>query len=138
MGELAAATLIAVLTYVGGLHASPISPETVARALTSDATVSGSRRMHRCALVMPSAAATARSSRLVQPWCVLVTLIGPCIFEATSGNGAFLTLGQIKARADTHAAKGFTVSTRTAQVVDVGTEFFAAVAPDGQSRADVT
>jgi ferric-dicitrate binding protein FerR (iron transport regulator) len=68
----------------------------------------------------------------------LVTLLGPCIFEATSGNGAFLTLGQIKARADTPASKGFTVNTRTAQVVDVGTEFVTAVAPDGQSRVDVT
>jgi len=68
----------------------------------------------------------------------LVTLLGPCIFEATSSNGAFLTLGQIKVRADTAAAKGFTVSTRTARVVDVGTEFVAAAAPNGQSRVDVT
>ncbi len=68
----------------------------------------------------------------------VVTLLGPCIFDATSGKGAFLTLGQIKARADTPASKGFTVHTRTAQVVDVGTEFVTAVAPDGQSRVDVT
>ena len=68
----------------------------------------------------------------------LATLIGPCTLEATSGNGAFLALGLVKVRADTPAARGFTVRTRTARLVDVGTEFVAAVAPDGQSRVDVT
>jgi hypothetical protein len=67
-----------------------------------------------------------------------VTLVGPCIFEVTSGNGGFLTLGQLKAVAATPASKGFTVRTRTARVVDIGTEFVAAAAPDGQSRVDVT
>jgi ferric-dicitrate binding protein FerR (iron transport regulator) len=68
----------------------------------------------------------------------VVTLIGPCIFEVTSGNGGFLLLGQLKARAETPASKGFTVQTRTARFVDVGTEFVAAASPDGQSRVDVT
>lgn len=67
-----------------------------------------------------------------------VTLLGPCIFEVTSANGGFLTLGQLKAIAATPASKGFTVRTRTARVVDIGTEFVAAAAPDGQSRVDVT
>lgn len=68
----------------------------------------------------------------------VATLLGPCTLEPTSGNGAFLALGHIKVRADSVAAKGFTVTTRTARLVDVGTEFVAAVAPDGQSRVDVT
>lgn len=67
-----------------------------------------------------------------------VTLIGPSIFELTSGNGGFLSLGQLKAVAETPQSKGFTVRTRTARVVDIGTEFVAAAAPDGQSRVDVT
>jgi hypothetical protein len=67
-----------------------------------------------------------------------VTLLGPCIFEVNSANGGFLTLGQLKALAATPTAKGFTVRTRTARVVDIGTEFVAAAAPDGQSRIDVT
>jgi len=67
-----------------------------------------------------------------------VTLVGPCIFEVTSANGGFLTLGQLKAVATTPESKGFTVRTRTARVVDIGTEFVAAAAPDGQSRIDVT
>ena len=67
-----------------------------------------------------------------------VTLLGPCIFEVTSANGGFLTLGQLKAVAATPNSKGFTVRTRTARVVDIGTEFVAAAAADGQSRIDVT
>jgi hypothetical protein len=67
-----------------------------------------------------------------------VTLIGPSIFELSSGNGGFLSIGQLKALADTPESKGFTVRTRTARVVDIGTEFVAAAAPDGQSRIDVT
>ncbi len=67
-----------------------------------------------------------------------VTLLAPCIFEVTSANGGFLSLGQLKAVADTPQSKGFTVRTRTAKVVDIGTEFVAAAAPDGQSRIDVT
>lgn len=67
-----------------------------------------------------------------------VTLIGPSIFEVSSGNSGFLTLGQLKAQADTPEAKGFTVRTRTARVVDVGTAFVASAAADGQSRFDVT
>ena len=67
-----------------------------------------------------------------------VTLLGPCIFEVTDANSGFLTLGQLKAVALTPASKGFTVRTRTARVVDIGTEFVAAAAPDGQSRIDVT
>lgn len=67
-----------------------------------------------------------------------VTLMGPSIFELTSEKSGFLTLGQLKAEATTPASKGFTVRTRTARVVDIGTQFVAAAAPDGQSRIDVT
>ncbi|MFM9093041.1 MAG: FecR domain-containing protein, partial [Verrucomicrobiota bacterium] len=67
-----------------------------------------------------------------------VTLIGPSIFEVSSADSGFLTLGQLKAEADAPGAKGFTVRTRTARAVDVGTTFVAAAAADGQSRFDVT
>ena len=66
------------------------------------------------------------------------TLVGPAIFEVSSGNGGFLTLGQVKVNAAAPTAKGFTVQTRTARVVDIGTEFVTAAAADGQSRVDVT
>jgi hypothetical protein len=68
----------------------------------------------------------------------VATLVGPCIFEVSSANGGFLVLGQVKVVADTPSSKGFTVQTRTARFVDVGTEFVAASATDGQSRVDVT
>jgi ferric-dicitrate binding protein FerR (iron transport regulator) len=68
----------------------------------------------------------------------VVTLIGPCVFDAESAKGGFLMLGQIKTLAATPESKGFTVRTRTARFVDVGTEFVAGASADGQSRVDVT
>lgn len=67
-----------------------------------------------------------------------VALLGPCIFEVTSSKGGFLTLGQMKTVAATPESKGFTIKTRTARIVDVGTEFVTSAALDGQSRIDVT
>ena len=68
----------------------------------------------------------------------VVMLYAPCIFQVTSDNSGFLTFGQVKARADTPEAKGFTLQTRTARMVDVGTEFVASAAADGESRVEVT
>ncbi|MGL4550079.1 MAG: FecR domain-containing protein [Gemmataceae bacterium] len=68
----------------------------------------------------------------------VVRLAGPAIFEATSTNGGFLTVGQVKVVAATAESKGFTVQTRTARIVDVGTEFVATVSSDGHSHVDVT
>jgi hypothetical protein len=67
-----------------------------------------------------------------------VVLVGPCIFDVESAMGGFLTLGQMKTRAATPDSKGFTVRTRTARVVDVGTEFVTSAGADGLSRVDVT
>ena len=68
----------------------------------------------------------------------VATLVGPCIFEVESAMGGFLTLGQIKTQAATPESKGFTVRTRTARVVDLGTEFVTSAGADGLSRVDVT
>jgi hypothetical protein len=67
----------------------------------------------------------------------VVTLLGPCIFEVESANGGFLLLGQMKTVAATPESKGFTVRTRTALVVDLGTEFVTSASADGQSRVEV-
>lgn len=66
-----------------------------------------------------------------------VTLVGPAMFEVLSETAAFLALGQLEARADTPASRGFTLRTRTAEVVDLGTEFSAEAGVDGQSRVEV-
>jgi len=68
----------------------------------------------------------------------VVTLIGPCIFEAISEKSGFLTLGQMRTLVATSASKGFSVQTRTARVVDLGTEFVTLASADGQSRVEVT
>ena len=68
----------------------------------------------------------------------VATLVGPCIFEVESAMGGFLTLGQMKTRATTPESKGFTVRTRTARVVDLGTEFVTSAEADGLSRVEVT
>lgn len=67
-----------------------------------------------------------------------VTLVGPAIFETLSANSARLVIGQLKAVAQTPASKGFTVQTRTAKLVDIGTEFVATASADGYSRVDVS
>jgi ferric-dicitrate binding protein FerR (iron transport regulator) len=67
----------------------------------------------------------------------VVTLLGPCIFEVESANGGFLLLGQMRTVAATPESKGFTVRTRTARVVDLGTEFVTSASADGQSRVEV-
>jgi len=66
-----------------------------------------------------------------------VTLHAPAIFEATSENEGFLKFGNLSARVSTPGAKGFTVQTPTARIVDVGTEFTASTAADGQSQVAV-
>ena len=68
----------------------------------------------------------------------VVTLLGPCIFEVESANGGFLLLGQMKTVAATPESRGFAVRTRTARVVDLGTEFVTSASADGQSRVEVT
>ncbi len=68
----------------------------------------------------------------------LVTLYAPCIFEATSENGGFLTFGQLKARSASAESRGFVIQTPTARMVDAGTEFIASASADGQSRVEVT
>ena len=66
-----------------------------------------------------------------------LTLYAPAIFQVTSANGGFLTFGKVKVLAATPRAKGFAIQTPTARVVDVGTEFMASAAEDGQSRVQV-
>lgn len=67
----------------------------------------------------------------------IVTLSGPCLFEVESQNAGRLVLGRITALAETAESKGFVVTTRTARIVDLGTEFTAESSPDGHSRIGV-
>jgi hypothetical protein len=67
-----------------------------------------------------------------------VRLVGPCILEPQSEKRAYLLLGQAVVKASAPSAKGFTVETRTSRLVDIGTEFVAATAADGQTRVDVS
>ena len=62
---------------------------------------------------------------------------GPAIFEVQSANSGFLTLGRLNARADTPQSRGFTVHSRTAATVDLGTEFTVVAAQDGHSQIHV-
>lgn len=66
-----------------------------------------------------------------------VVLEGPAIFEAESANAGFLVLGRMTVTADAPEAKGFTVRTRTATAVDLGTVFTAEASPGGDSRFGV-
>ena len=66
-----------------------------------------------------------------------VVLHAPAIFQATAENEGFLKFGNISATAAGGAGKGFTVQTPTARIVDVGTEFTASTAADGESHVEV-
>jgi len=66
-----------------------------------------------------------------------VVLEGPSTYEIDSANGGFLRAGQLTAKADTEAAKGFTVRTPTATVADLGTEFAVEVAREDQTEVVV-
>jgi hypothetical protein len=66
-----------------------------------------------------------------------VNIHGPAIFEVQSDNSGFLTLGRLTARADTPQSRGFTVHSRTAATVDLGTEFTVVAAQDGHSQIHV-
>jgi hypothetical protein len=67
----------------------------------------------------------------------VVTLHGPAIFEIQSANSSYLTIGRLSARADTPQAHGFTVNSRTASAVDLGTEFSVVASADGHSQIRV-
>jgi len=67
-----------------------------------------------------------------------VTLLGVSALKPLTGNSAYLAFGQVSALAQAPQSKGFTLFTKTSQIVDVGTSFVAAVTPDGQSRVDVS
>lgn len=66
-----------------------------------------------------------------------VSLVGPAIFDVQSGTAAELTLGRVRVTASTPESKGFTIHTRTARFVDLGTVFTAEAEPDGHCRVGV-
>jgi hypothetical protein len=66
-----------------------------------------------------------------------VSISGPAIFEAQSSLAGRLTVGQVQVTASTPESKGFTIHTRTARFVDLGTEFNAEATADGHCRVDV-
>ncbi len=66
-----------------------------------------------------------------------VTLVGPAIFDVRSDLEGELTLGRVQVVASTPESKGFTIHTRTARFVDLGTVFTAEADPDGQCRVGV-
>ena len=54
-----------------------------------------------------------------------------------SANSSFLTIGRLSARAATPESHGFTVHSRTAATVDMGTEFNVIASDDGHSQIRV-
>jgi class 3 adenylate cyclase len=66
-----------------------------------------------------------------------ITLVGPAIFDARSGLEGELILGRVQVVASSPESKGFTIQTRTARFVDLGTVFMTEADPDGQCRVGV-
>lgn len=66
-----------------------------------------------------------------------VLLEGPVSFTAETAESGRLRLGKLVVRAETDEAKGFTIRTPTAQIVDLGTEFGVTVDKQGQTETHV-
>ena len=66
-----------------------------------------------------------------------VILQGPVTYTVESKNGGFMAIGKLTGKVTTASAKGFSVRTPTATVIDLGTEFGVEVTPDGNSAIQV-
>ena len=95
--------------------------------------------LKRNALLMPGQKLELASgqAKIVFQCGAEVNLCGPAIFEIESAKSAILTIGRLTARADTPQAHGFTVHSRTASTVDLGTEFNVVASADGHSQIRV-
>jgi hypothetical protein len=67
-----------------------------------------------------------------------VVLFGPSVLRVESPKAVRLALGHAMARAGSARGHGFSITTRTAAVIDLGTEFHVQAAPDGHSQVTVT
>ncbi|MEN6451633.1 MAG: LamG-like jellyroll fold domain-containing protein [Thermoguttaceae bacterium] len=66
-----------------------------------------------------------------------VLLEGPVAFSAETAESGRLRRGKLVVRAETDQARGFTIRTPTAQIVDLGTEFGVTVDEQGQTETHV-
>jgi len=66
-----------------------------------------------------------------------VILQGPVCYQVDSCNGGFISMGKLSGKATSSKARGFTVRTATATVMDLGTEFGVEVMPDGAVETQV-
>jgi len=66
-----------------------------------------------------------------------VSISGPAIFQVQSSLAGRLTLGQVQVTASTPESNGFSIHTRNARVIDLGTEFTAEASSDGHCRVGV-
>ena len=67
-----------------------------------------------------------------------VVLTGPAAFDVLSDNSGNLRFGSLSATAVTQRSKGFMINTKSAQVVDLGTEFRVKTTDNGDSQISVT
>jgi hypothetical protein len=68
----------------------------------------------------------------------VAVLRGPAKIEIDSPNSVRLVIGNLSVRADTPVARGFTVHTGSASLVDLGTEFHVQAAAEGHSEVYVS
>jgi hypothetical protein len=81
--------------------------------------------------------ATGEAEVVFQTGAVVV-LRGPAKLEIDSPNSVRLVIGYLSVRADTPVARGFTVHTGSASLIDLGTEFHVQAAAEGHSEVYVT
>jgi hypothetical protein len=67
----------------------------------------------------------------------IVLLQGPADFRIDSANSGFLGRGKLTAQADSQRSREFTIATRDARFVDLGTEFGVMIDESGRTEAAV-
>ena len=147
VGMLVGLPVILALLAALGLSSRPATPPAavapaafVARLAAADCQwVDPESALGEGALLIPGQKLELASGRvdIVFQSGAKVKLHGPTIFEIRSANSGFLTIGRLTARADTPESHGFTVHSRTAATVDLGTEFNVVASEDGHSQIGV-
>ncbi len=119
----------------------PASPSPVARLARADGRWTSSKASIRLGSGLWTGQkldlASGEAEIVFQTGAVAV-LRGPAKLEIDSPNSVRLVIGCLSVRADTPVARGFTVHSGSASLIDLGTEFHVRAAAEGHSEVYVT
>ncbi len=123
---------------VGERAASPTAVRTVGQITgTTDCKWAGTGRVSREVVLGSKYQLVSGLMEITYNTGAKVILQGPATYEIESDNGGFLFIGKLMGKVEDKKAKGFFVSTPTATVTDIGTEFGVEVSKEGNTTSHV-